>query len=76
MPTLECPQLDLHSSASRAEAHEGTARQCPLPIDRPTAAEASSTVVMVRAGWMVYYNTKTTSIRRAAVALRAGPVVS
>ena len=35
VPTLECPQLDVYSCASRAEVHEGTARQCPLPIDRP-----------------------------------------
>ena len=35
LPTLECPQRELYSCASRAEAPEGTARQCPLPIDRP-----------------------------------------
>ena len=45
MPALECPQLDVYSCASRAEAHEGTARQCPLPIDKPTAVEVTSTVV-------------------------------
>ena len=33
VPTLECPQLDVYSCASRAEVHEGTARQCPLPVD-------------------------------------------
>ena len=45
MATIECPLVDVHSYASRAEAHKVTARQCQLPIDKPTAVEVTSTVV-------------------------------
>ena len=33
--TLEYLMLDVHSCVNRAEAHEQTARHCPLPTDRP-----------------------------------------
>ena len=33
--TLEYLILDVHSCVNRAEAHEQTARHCPLPTDRP-----------------------------------------